>query len=47
MSEGEVLPSEAEDLKPKKPSNRAPEGIRTFTVLRIVTGKHHLANESF
>ena len=23
-----------EDLKPKKPSNRAPEGIRTFTVCR-------------
>ena len=26
--------TEAEDLKPKKPSNRAPEGIRTFTVCR-------------
>jgi len=25
---------EAEDLKPKKPSNRAPEGIRTFTACR-------------
>ena len=23
-----------EDLKPKRPSNRAPEGIRTFTVCR-------------
>jgi len=30
-----VEPStEPEDLKPKKPSNRAPEGIRTFTVCR-------------
>ena len=26
--------TEAEDLKPKKPSMRAPEGIRTFTVCR-------------
>tara|TARA_R100000700_G_scaffold3692_1_gene6698 strand:+ start:61 stop:450 length:390 start_codon:yes stop_codon:yes gene_type:complete len=26
--------TEAEDLKPKKPSNRAPEGIRTFTACR-------------
>ena len=26
--------AEAEDLKPKKPSNRAPEGIRTFTACR-------------
>ena len=26
--------TEAEDLKPKKPSNRAPQGIRTFTVCR-------------
>jgi len=26
--------TEPEDLKPKKPSNRAPEGIRTFTVCR-------------
>ena len=25
---------EPEDLKPKKPSNRAPEGIRTFTACR-------------
>ena len=25
---------DAEDLKPKKPSNRAPEGIRTFTACR-------------
>ena len=28
------LATEPEDLKPKKPSNRAPEGIRTFTVCR-------------
>ena len=28
------LAIEPEDLKPKKPSNRAPEGIRTFTVCR-------------
>lgn len=27
-------PTEPEDLKPKKPSNRAPEGIRTFTACR-------------
>ena len=26
--------TEAADLKPKKPTNRAPEGIRTFTVCR-------------
>ena len=26
--------TEPEDLKPKKPSKRAPEGIRTFTVCR-------------
>ena len=26
--------TEAEDLKPKKPTNRAPEGVRTFTVCR-------------
>ena len=25
---------DAEDLKPKKPGNRAPEGIRTFTACR-------------
>jgi hypothetical protein len=25
---------EPDDLKPKKPSNRAPQGIRTFTVCR-------------
>ena len=25
---------DAQDLKPKKPSNRAPEGIRTFTACR-------------
>ena len=28
------LSMEPEDLKPKKQSNRAPEGIRTFTVCR-------------
>jgi len=33
--EEELKPSvEPEDLKPKKPSNRAPQGIRTFTVCR-------------
>ena len=26
--------TEADDLKPKKISNRAPEGVRTFTVCR-------------
>jgi len=26
--------TDAADLKPKKPTNRAPEGIRTFTVCR-------------
>ena len=26
--------TEPDDLKPKKPSNRAPQGIRTFTVCR-------------
>ena len=30
----EQTSTEPEDLKPKKPSNRAPEGIRTFTVCR-------------
>ncbi len=29
-----IPPTEPEDLKPKKPSNRAPEGIRTFTACR-------------
>ena len=29
-----AVDTEPEDLKPKKPSNRAPEGIRTFTVCR-------------
>jgi len=29
-----AVATEAEDLKPKKPSNRAPEGIRTFTACR-------------
>ena len=28
------LATEPEDLKPKKPSNRAPQGIRAFTVCR-------------
>ena len=28
------LDTDAESLRPKKPSNRAPEGIRTFTVCR-------------
>ena len=28
------VPTEAQDLKPKRPTNRAPEGIRTFTVCR-------------
>ena len=35
MSDDTNVPSAAEDLKPKKPSNRAPEGIRTFTVCRV------------
>jgi|TARA_R110000751_G_scaffold263158_1_gene362493 hypothetical protein len=30
----EPIPTEPEDLKPKKPSMRAPEGIRSFTVCR-------------
>ena len=30
----EVPPPKAEQLKPKKPSRLAPEGIRTFTVAR-------------
>ena len=29
-----LIATEPEDLKPKKPSNRAPEGIRTFTACR-------------
>ena len=32
--EDKEFSTEAEDLKPKKPSNRAPQGIRTFTVCR-------------
>ena len=32
-TEGTAGP-DPEDLKPKKPSNRAPEGIRTFTACR-------------
>ena len=34
MTEEEKQSIEPDDLKPKKPSNRAPEGIRTFTVCR-------------
>jgi hypothetical protein len=30
----EDIKTEPEDLKPKKPSNKAPQGIRTFTVCR-------------
>jgi len=30
----EPIPTEPEDLKPKKITNKAPEGIRTFTVCR-------------
>ncbi len=33
-SDVESSAPEPEDLKPKKPSNRAPEGIRTFTACR-------------
>lgn len=33
-TEIEPILTEPEDLKPKKPSNRAPQGIRTFTVCR-------------
>ena len=29
-----ATPTEPEDLKPKKPTNKAPEGIRTFTACR-------------
>jgi hypothetical protein len=32
--ENREISIEPEDLKPKRPSNRAPEGIRTFTVCR-------------
>ena len=28
------ISTQPEDLKPKRPSNRAPQGIRTFTVCR-------------
>jgi hypothetical protein len=34
MTADDVVSPEPEDLKPKKPSNRAPEGIRTFTACR-------------
>jgi len=34
MSESNPESVEPEDLKPKKPSNKAPQGIRTFTVCR-------------
>ena len=30
----ELVSADLEDLKPKKPTNRAPQGIRTFTVCR-------------
>jgi hypothetical protein len=30
----ELVSTEPEDLKPKKPTNRAPQGIRSFTVCR-------------
>lgn len=30
----ELVSTVPEDLKPKKPTNRAPQGIRTFTVCR-------------
>jgi hypothetical protein len=30
----ELAAADLEDLKPKKPTNRAPQGIRTFTVCR-------------
>ena len=30
--ENREISIEPDDLKPKRPSNRAPEGIRTFTV---------------
>lgn len=33
-NESVALSIEPEDLKPKKPSKRAPQGIRTFTVCR-------------
>ena len=32
--ETKEISTQPEDLKPKKPSNRAPQGIRTFTVCR-------------
>ena len=32
--ESREISIEPDDLKPKRPSNRAPEGIRTFTVCR-------------
>jgi hypothetical protein len=34
MTADDAVSQEPEDLKPKKPSNRAPEGIRTFTACR-------------
>ena len=30
----EAIETNADSLKPKKPSNRAPEGIRAFTLCR-------------
>lgn len=34
LSGSEAAERDAESLKPKKPSNRAPEGIRAFTLCR-------------
>tara|TARA_B100000212_G_scaffold299014_1_gene243509 strand:- start:299 stop:676 length:378 start_codon:yes stop_codon:yes gene_type:complete len=34
ITDGHDVSTDLEDLKPKKPSNRAPQGIRTFTVCR-------------
>jgi len=34
IEQGQSSSTEPEDLKPKKPSNRAPQGIRAFTVCR-------------
>jgi len=33
-SESEEVSTEPEDLKPKRPATKAPEGIRTFTIAR-------------
>ena len=34
MEIAELVTTDLADLKPKKPTNRAPQGIRTFTVCR-------------